>query len=121
MKQENVQRLIAVSTGTAADPGDAFDWKIRLPALLIKYMMRSTYGDIQGVAQTIRAADLEWTMVRVGFLKSRPLSRGLNVGLYGHTRHFWTVSREDAAAFMFDQISKGELVHQAPGISSRKV
>ncbi|MBP2448106.1 putative NADH-flavin reductase [Rhizobium leguminosarum] len=121
MKQENVQRLIAVSTGTAADSGDGFDWKIRLPALLIRYVMRSTNDDIQGVAQAVRASELEWTTVRVAFLKNRPESRNLNVGLYGHTRHSWTVSREDVATFMFDQISRGEFVHQAPGISSREL
>lgn len=118
MKQENVQRLVAVSTGTAVDPGDGFDWKVWLPALLIKHMMPSSYDDILGLAKAIRASDLEWTMVRAAFLKSSPASAHLNVGLYGHTQHSLTVTREDLAKFMFDQISDPRYIHQAPGISA---
>ena len=62
MTQERITRLIAVSTGTAVDPGDGLDLRIRLPALLIKYAMPSVYHDIVGFAQAIRHSTLEWTM-----------------------------------------------------------
>ncbi len=120
MGLEDVQRLIAVSTGTAVDPGDGSDWKIWLPALVIKYAMRSTYDDIVGLAQAIRNSNLDWTMVRAAVLKSDPASR-INIGLYGHTKHSWTVNREDLAIFMLDQISRDDFVRQAPGISLCKV
>jgi putative NADH-flavin reductase len=119
MKQENVKRLIAVSTGTAVDPGDGLDLKVWLPALLVRFALPSSYQDIIGLAKTIRDSDLDWTMVRVPFLKNRPASNRLNVGLYGHSKHSLTISREDVARFMFNQISSREFVHQAPGISSR--
>ena len=121
MKAQNVKRLIAVSTGTAVDPGDGFDWKIRAPALLIRLAMPSSYRDIIGLANVIRASELDWTMVRVAFLKDRPASRQLNVGPYGHTQHSLTVARADVALFMFDQISSRKYVHAAPGISSREI
>lgn len=121
MKEEGVKRFIAVSTGTAADPGDGPDWKIKAPAQLIKVAMSSAYRDIIALADAIRGSGLEWTMVRVGFLKDRPASHHLNVGLYGHTRHAWTLSRADVAAFMFDQVRSPEFIHQAPGISTREV
>lgn len=119
MKEENVKRLIAVSTGTAVDPGDAFDLKIWLPAQIIRMAMPGVYRDIIGLSRTVRASGLDWTMVRVGFLKSRPASGGLNVGLYGHAEHSLTVSREDVARFMFNQITSQEFIKQAPGISAR--
>lgn len=118
MKQENVKRLIAVSTGTAPDPGDGFDLKVWLPALLIRFALPSSYRDIIHLASTIRASGLDWTMVRVAILKSKPASGQLNVGLYGHSRHSLTVSREDVAVFMFDQMSNRGFINQAPGISS---
>ncbi|MGY5802449.1 NAD(P)-dependent oxidoreductase [Rhizobium sp. LEGMi12c] len=121
MGEEDVRRLIAVSTGTAVDPGDGPDWKIWFPALVIKYAMRSTYDDIVGLAKAIRNSNLDWTMVRTAVLKSNPASMSTNVGLYGHTRHSWTVNREDLAIFMLDQISRDDFVRQAPGISSLKV
>lgn len=118
MKREHVKRLIAVSTGTAVDPGDGFDLKIGLPASLIKLAVPSVYHDIVELAKAIRACDLDWTMVRAGFLKDRPGSERLNVGLYGHSKHSLTLNRGDLARFMFDQISSREHVLQAPGISS---
>ncbi|QWF16977.1 NAD(P)-dependent oxidoreductase [Lysobacter capsici] len=123
MKQENVKRLIAVSTGTAPDPDDGFDWKVRLQALMVKVLLPSSYRDIIGLAGAIRASQLDWTMVRVALLTSRPATRRLTVGMYGHARHSMTVSREDMAIFMFNQISSREVVNnehlnQAPGISA---
>ena len=121
MEQEGVHRLIAVSTGTAPDPKDGFDWKIRFPAWVIKYLMRNSYDDMLGLSKAIRASDLEWTMVRAALLKDRQASRTLNVGMYGSTEHSWTVSRSDIAAFMFDQIERPEWARKAPGISSRLI
>jgi putative NADH-flavin reductase len=120
MEWEQVKRLIAVSTGTAVDPGDGFDLKIWLPAALIKLAMPNAYQDMIGLANTIRASQLDWTMVRAAVLKNRPASEHLNVGLYGHTKHSLTVSREDLVAFMFDQRSNRDFIHKAPGISSRR-
>lgn len=119
MQRERVARLVAVSTGTAPDPGDGSDWKIRLPALLVRYAMPGAYHDILGLARAIRASPLQWTLVRAAFLKNRPTSGTLNVGIYGHTRHSGSVSREELAIFMFDQLSNRDHIGQAPGISSR--
>ncbi|MEQ9772374.1 NAD(P)H-binding protein [Pectobacterium jejuense] len=119
MKQENVTRLIAVSTGTAADPNDGSDWRIRFPAWLIKIMMASAYQDIIALAKTIRASEVEWTLVRVAFLNNHPASGPLNVGLYGKTKHTMTLSREALATFMFDQLLDDQFINRAPGISTK--
>ncbi|WP_088966122.1 NAD(P)-dependent oxidoreductase [Vogesella sp. LIG4] len=119
MKQQGVRRLITVSTGTASDPGDGFDWKIWLPAILVRLALPSSYQDIIGLANAVRASELDWTMVRVALLKTRPAADHLNVGLYGSTKHSMTVSREDVAMFMFNQIENGRFISMAPGISSR--
>lgn len=120
MKLEGVKRLIVISTGTAVDPADGSDWKISLPAKLIKVAMKSSYQDIIGLARAIRASDLDWTMVRVGFLNDRPASAHLITGMYGHTKHALGTSRADTVKFMFDQITRAEFIGQAPGISSTK-
>lgn len=118
MEQEQVKRLIAISTGTAVDPGDGYDLKIRWPAALIKWAMRGAYNDMLGLAEVIRNSPLDWTMVRAAVLKDRPPSGHLNVGLYGHTRHSLTISRADVARFMFEQIAQPDFIHEAPGISA---
>lgn len=119
MEQENVTQLIAVSTGTAVDPDDRFDWKIRFPAFLIKIMMATTYQDIIALAKTIRASELAGILVRVAFLNNNPASSHLNVGLYGQTKHSMTLSREEVAMFMFDQLLNGQFINMAPGISTK--
>ncbi|CAN7735175.1 SDR family oxidoreductase [Paenibacillus sp. LjRoot153] len=119
MQQEGLKRLITISTGTAVDPGDGFDLKIWLPALLVKLMLPASYDDIIESVKVIRESNLDWTLVRAAVLKNRPASKKLNLGLYGHTKHSLTVSREEIAAFMFDQISSRDFVRQAPGISSQ--
>lgn len=119
MKQENVGRLIAVSTGTAPDPGDGSDWKIWLPALLIKVAMGNTFKEIISLAKTIRLSGLNWTMVRLALLNNYPACQRLNVGVYGFTKHSMAISREDVAIFMFDQIHEKQYIRQAPGISAR--
>ena len=58
MRSENVRRLIAVSTGTAADPQDAFDLKIWLPGVLIRFAMPGSYRDMIGLADSIRRSGL---------------------------------------------------------------
>lgn len=118
MKRTSVSRLVAISTGTAVDPGDRFEWKIRLPASLIRLLMPSSYRDIIGLAETIRASSLDWTMVRLPFLTDGPFAERLNVGLYGVQKHSMTVSRANVAAFMFDQIAQTDILGQAPGIST---
>ncbi|POE19091.1 flavin reductase [Pectobacterium odoriferum] len=119
MEQENVTQLIAVSTGTAVDPDDRFDWKIRFPAFLIKIMMATTYQDIIALAKTIRASELAGILVRVAFLNNNPASSHLNVGLYGQTKHSMMLSREEVATFMFDQLLNGQFINMAPGISTK--
>jgi putative NADH-flavin reductase len=118
MTEEHVTRFIAISTGTAVDPGDGFDWKIKVPAQLIRLLMPGSYRDIIGMAKTVRASPLEWTMVRVALLKDLPASHRLNVGLYGHTRHSLGISRADVASFMFDQAENRAFIRQSTGISA---
>jgi len=120
MQQEGVRRLVAVSTGTALDPADTFDWKIRLPAQLIRFAMPSAYRDILGLAQAIRGSALDWTMVRVALLTDDPAVARLQVGPYGRTQHALRISRKDVAAFMLDQLSDTRFLRAAPGISAHR-
>lgn len=119
MQWENVKRLIAISTGTAVDAEDRFDLKIRLPAILIRLMMPGAYADIIELPKVIRGSGLSWTIVRVANLTNKPASGKLNVGLYGRTKHSLTVTREDVAIFMLDQLDGRDFLGKSPGISGR--
>lgn len=119
MEREGVRRLIATSTGTARpDPGDGFDWKIWLPTQVIRLLMRSAYADMVGLADVIRQSGLDWTLVRLAVLTDGAVAKRLNVGLYGCTKHSFTVSRRSVATFMLDQLVTGAFVGRAPGVST---
>jgi putative NADH-flavin reductase len=119
MGQEGVERFIATSTGTARpDPGDAFDFWVWFPARLIQLLLPTSYADMVALADAIRESELDWTMARLAILTNGKASKKLNVGLYGHTRHSLTISREDVAGFMLDKIASRDIVRQAPGISA---
>jgi putative NADH-flavin reductase len=120
MEQVEVNRIIAISTMTAADPEDVSNFKNRFPALMVKVIAPSVYNDIVETAKIIRNSALDWTIVRVPFLNNKPASKKLNVGLYGHTKHSQFLSREDVAIFMLDQISEHKYICQAPGISANR-
>lgn len=119
MQKEHVRRLLAVSTGTAIDSDDSFDFKIRVPALIIKFAMPKVYYDIIGVSDAVRGSNLDWTLVRAGFLKNIQKSNYVNAGPYGKTKHSRSLYREDLAKFMFDQIENTEYSMKAPGVSSQ--
>lgn len=121
MKQESVHRLIAISTGTAADPNDTFDVKVWFPAKIIQFVMPNAYKDIIELAKVIRHSDLQWTMARVAILKNTTPSQKLNIGYYGHTNHSMTISRSDVAIFMYDQLLNDTYLKQAPGISQQSL
>lgn len=120
MERESVKRLIATSTPTAPDPGDKkFVFSVWFPALMIKLLLPSSYREMITFPKIIRKSNLDWTMVRLNLLKDRPGTKKINLGLCGRTEHTLTVSREDVAIFMLDQIQSNKFIHQAPAISNK--
>ncbi|MFC5569053.1 hypothetical protein ACFPN1_03100 [Lysobacter yangpyeongensis] len=53
------------------------------------------------------------------YLINEGLKRGIELTVYGHTKHSPTLSRENLAKVMFDQIESPKYVKQAPGVSGR--
>lgn len=120
MKQEGVKRLITTSTPTAPDPGDKkFVFTVWFPAVLIKFMLRTSYNEMVSFPKVIRESGLDWTMARLNLLKDRHATRELYIGLCGRSKHTLTLSREDVALFMLDQIESRQFIRQAPAVSNK--
>lgn len=120
MEAVGVKRLIATSTPTAPDPEDKSLFTVWFPALLIHMFLRTSYNDMVAYPNLIRGSKLDWTMVRLNLLKNRPATRKISIGLCGQVEHTLTVSREDVAIFMMDQIEDKSFINQAPAISNKK-
>ncbi|UXT50147.1 SDR family oxidoreductase [Agrobacterium tumefaciens] len=118
MDELNVRRLIQVSTASYSDPEDGFDLKSKALATVFKMIAHSSYDDIKATGELIAGSNLDWTLVRIPFLKDGPADGKLAVGSYGRTKLGMKLSRGNLAKFLVDQVSNNQFVRSAPGISN---
>jgi putative NADH-flavin reductase len=118
MQDAGVTRLVAISTCSAEDPADRPDPKVRALVRLVKTAAPGPYAQVRAAAQIIRASDLDWTLVRVARLTSRPAAGAISAGYYGHGAIGLSITRADLAAFLLSQATGRTFVRQAPAISN---
>jgi putative NADH-flavin reductase len=118
MKKYGLKRIIATATPSAADPLDSFDLKFKLAVLMIKLFIPSAYQDIVKTAEVIRATDLDWTIVRLPILNSKPKQGKVNTGYLGEGKVNFPLSRADLADFLLAQLEDDTFIKKAPAISN---
>jgi len=118
MKNQGVHRLIMTSTLSAKDAKDKPDFRTRAMVNLVKTTMHAAYEDIVSVAETVRASDLDWTIVRLAILNNKPKSGKVKVGYVGSGEVGTQIRRADIADFMLKQIENTKYLRQAPAISN---
>ncbi|HKM59985.1 MAG TPA: SDR family oxidoreductase [Candidatus Bathyarchaeia archaeon] len=118
MKNQGVRRLIMTSTLSAKDSKDKPDFRTKAMVNLVKTTMHAAYEDIVSVAETVRASDLEWTIVRLAILNNKPKSGKVKVGYVGTGEVGTQISRADIADFMLKQIEDTKYLREAPAISN---
>ena len=118
MKNQGVGRLIITSTLSAKDPKDKSDLRTRTLVNLVKTTMRDAYEDIVSVAETVRASDLDWTIVRLATLNNKQKSGKIKAGYVGSGQVGTQISRADIAGFMLSQIEDTKYLREAPAISN---
>ncbi|MGP8125562.1 MAG: NAD(P)-dependent oxidoreductase [Nitrososphaerales archaeon] len=118
MKKQGVRRLIVTSTLSAKDPNDRPDLRARAMVGLVKIAMSGAYEDIVGVAEVVRASDLDWTIVRLALLNNKPKTGKVKIGYVGSGEVGTRISRADIADFMLKQMNDTRYLRQAPTISN---
>jgi putative NADH-flavin reductase len=118
MKKQGVRRLIISSTISAKNPNDLPEFRARVLVNLVKLTMHAAYEEIVSVAETVRASDLDWTIVRLTMLNDKPKSGKVRVGYLGKGEVGTWISRADIADFMFKQVEDTKYLRQAPAISN---
>jgi len=112
MKSNAVRRLVCVTGIGAGDSrghgGFLYD-RVFFPLLL-----KSVYADKDLQEALIRAADVDWTIVRPGFLTNGPLTRSYRVltDLAGVTAG--RISRADVAHFILGELLANRYLRQTP-------
>lgn len=112
MQRCGVSRLVAV-TGTGAGDsrghgGFLYD-RIVLPLVL-----RTIYEDKDREERLIRESDVEWTIVRPGFLTNGPRTGRYRVEVDLDGVRSRRISRADVAHFIVEELEGGRYLRQAP-------
>jgi putative NADH-flavin reductase len=115
MKAEHVSRLVSITGIGAGDSvghgGFVFD-NVIYPLLL-----RKVYADKNRQEAIARDSGLDWVLVRPSVLNDKP-SRGKIRALTDLSAfHGGTISREDVASFVLDQVRGNTWLHRAPLIT----
>jgi putative NADH-flavin reductase len=118
MKKQGVRRLIITSTLSAKDSKDKPNLRTKAMVNFVKTTMHAAYEDIVNVAETVRASDREWTIVRLAILNNKPKSGKVKAGYVGTGEVGTQISRADIADFMLKQIEDTKYLREAPAISN---
>jgi uncharacterized protein YbjT (DUF2867 family) len=65
MKKQGVRRLIISSILSTKDPNDLSEFRAKALVNFVKVTMHAAYEETVSVAETVRASDLDWTIVRI--------------------------------------------------------
>jgi putative NADH-flavin reductase len=120
MRRAGVRRLVALGTPSIKDEKDKFSMVYSAMIAAVAVGAHSVYRDIVAVGEVIRGSeDIDWTLVRVPVLKNDK-NREVRAGYIGDgvAGSGYTLSRQGFAAFVLQELEKGEWVKRAPLITS---
>lgn len=118
MEQSGVKRLVAISVIGAGNSWKFLPWlyrKLVLP-LFMKWF-QAIIDDKNRMEKSITASNLEWTIVRCTTITPRPSKGTVRASLDGKDIHF-SITAEDMATFMVEQLTDIQFVKQTPTISN---
>ncbi len=117
MHKHDVRRLVISAGAGVRDPRDKPKLIDHLFGLLLWLLSRNAVEDMTQVVKDVRAADLDWTVVRVPRLNDAPAVGKIRIGYLGADVGT-QLSRADMADFMLRQVSDQTYLQQAPVISN---
>ncbi len=117
MQDLGVPRLIDWATPSAKFSGDKRSFITVVPGILAALVFPKAKKEIIAICDAIVQSGLRWTIVRFVAPKDTPYTGKVKVG-FGDTKMRFSISREDIAAFMVEQVEDGAYVHSMPIIGS---
>ncbi len=118
MDKLGVRRIVITSTLSVKDQNDKPELRARALVFLVKHAMRPAYDEIVSVAETLRASDLDWTILRMTMLNNKPKSGKVRAGYLGRGEVASWIARADIAGFILQCGREGKYVRQTPAISN---
>jgi putative NADH-flavin reductase len=116
MKSAGVRRLVAVSVWGVGDSRDRAPLPIRL--IVFDRVIRDEIEDKTRQEELLRASDLDWTIVRPPRLNDKPATGTFRQAEELKFKARSELSRSDLAAFMVEELGRGDYVRKSVEISS---
>ena len=115
MKAEHVSRLICITGLGAGDSaghgGFVFD------NLIFPLLLRKVYADKNRQEAIVRESGLDWVLVRPSILNDKPGRDTIRAFTDVSGFHGGTISRDDVARFVLDQLRGDAWLHRSPLIT----
>jgi hypothetical protein len=115
MKAEQVSRLVCITGIGAGDSaghgGFLFD------NLIFPLLLRKVYADKDRQETIVRDSGLDWVLVRPSVLTDKPSRDTIRALTDLSDFHGGTISREDVARFVLDQLRADAWLHRSPLIT----
>jgi putative NADH-flavin reductase len=113
MAAQHQRRLIVLSAYGASETQN-----VSLSAWMIRRILAVKMRDKDGMEALVRAADLDWTIVRPPALTNGPLTEKYQAGVELKIGFFAKLSRADLAQFILHEASAGSYIKQAVILAS---
>ena len=115
MKPEHVSRLVCITGMGAGDSvghgGFVFD------QLIFPLLLRKVYADKDRQEAIVRGSGLDWVLVRPSVLNDKPSRDTIRALTDLSGFHGGTISRDNVAKFVLDQVRDNTWVHRSPLIT----
>ena len=118
MKEENVQRLIVTAGAGVYQEGDAPPFISKVISTFIKTFSRDAFEATVEVTELVKRSNLDWTLARAPRLINKPATGNLYIGPL-NSKMKATLSREDYANFLVEQVGKDIYIGRTPVVSDK--
>ncbi|TFC96792.1 MULTISPECIES: SDR family oxidoreductase [Cryobacterium] len=117
MRRHDVKRIVSLSGGGLSPPLDRPGPADRAIRFVLKTLSGPVLADAEEHLRVLKAAGLEWTVVRGPRLSERPGTGTYRVGWVGVDAST-NISRDDLADFILTQVEDRTFIGQMPFISA---
>lgn len=117
MREHGVRRIVLSAGAGVGAEGDQPKLVNHLISFALKLAARHVLEDMTRTVDSVRASDLDWTVVRVPMLTDGPATGRVRVGHVG-VNTGPRIARADLARFMLEQLDDPTHVRASPVISA---
>ncbi|MBC6302736.1 NAD(P)-dependent oxidoreductase [Listeria immobilis] len=117
MVECGIKRLIDWGTPSIPFKKDKKSFTTIFPSLIAGIALKQAKTEMLSIARLITASTVEWTIVRFIAPKNSPYKGNIKTS-YGDSKLKWSISREDIAVFILDQVTSKKYIYSMPIIGT---